>query len=232
MKWLLSHDGPATGADNMALDGSLAVAARNAGAILMRTYTWDPWAISLGKNQPEHDVNTMALAQAGFHLVRRPTGGRAVFHANELTYCAAVATQLVGRGEFYEMIHHLLLDALSGFLEGLGFQPSQPDLRHHYRTQGAMGAVCFSASARTELVWRGRKIVGSAQHVSDGVILQHGSILCGPEHLGIADFLNGGESSELRNSIEQHSISLSEACGRPISPNQVEVVIRSAVEST
>jgi lipoate-protein ligase A len=57
---------------------------------LLRIYGWKPWAISLGKNQIDTSINYQECSIRGIDIVRRPTGGRAVLHANELTYFVTV----------------------------------------------------------------------------------------------------------------------------------------------
>ena len=186
---------------------------------VMRLYTWDPWCVSLGYNQNEDVIDKRLLREHGWDLVRRPTGGRAVLHAEELTYCIAVPQgEGVKPRAVYQQIHEQLLAALQTLVPGLSFEESPTDLRHHYATAGAAAASCFTSSARTEIMFNGRKVVGSAQRTIDGVILQHGSILTGNAHSNIVDVLvaTDEERASVTADIEQSAIALSEAAGRII----------------
>ena len=52
----------------------------------VRLYAWDPPCLSLGYSQSIHDVDQGRLSEKGWGLVRRMTGGKAILHADELTY--------------------------------------------------------------------------------------------------------------------------------------------------
>ncbi len=191
---------------------------------LWRLYTWDPWAVSLGKHQSMDSIDVQAASNLGFDVVHRPTGGRAVLHAEELTYC------VVARGkpnEVYETVHQLLHRALSAVLGSeaylLQYSTVGTDFRIHYASGSDLGQACFASSARTEIMSGGRKIVGSAQRVIDGLVLQHGSILCGPAHLNLSQVVNIPDERRLsfRKALERTSVSLSELTHRIVSPGDV-----------
>src|SRR5690606_14878512 len=86
-KWRLIRTQPAAGAWNMAVDEAV-LEAVGQGDVLptLRLYAWNPPCLSLGFAQPVQDVDRAALARLGWELVRRPTGGRAILHTDELTY--------------------------------------------------------------------------------------------------------------------------------------------------
>ena len=85
--WRLLFTAPADGAWNMAVDEAL-LSHANEGeyAATLRLFAWDPACLSLGYAQKASDVDMDALHQRGWTLVRRPTGGRAILHTDELTY--------------------------------------------------------------------------------------------------------------------------------------------------
>jgi lipoyl(octanoyl) transferase len=201
---------------------------------MFRVYGWSPWTVSLGANQRESDILPSALSSAGFGLVRRPTGGRAVLHADELTYCVvAPLPDSMGVQDAYREIHIVLLKALQSLGGGdeLGFQKAQPDFRNFYKSS-AMSVSCFASSARYEIEWRGRKIVGSAQRFSDGVLLQHGSILLGTGHERLADVVKVGEETErerLREFIASHSATMEEVAGKKIAYDDCAEAIYKAL---
>src|SRR4030065_446734 len=86
-EWRLIQTIPAPGAWNMAVDEAILVAA-GSGAVppTLRLYAWDPPCLSLGYAQPYADVDVPRLFERGWQVVRRPTGGRAILHTDELTY--------------------------------------------------------------------------------------------------------------------------------------------------
>jgi lipoate-protein ligase A len=114
-------------------------------------------------------------------LVRRPTGGKAILHVDELTY-SVVAPQDEPRvsGSVVESYRRLSTGLVAG-LEMLGVVDPQAERRAEDRT--ATGPVCFEAPSHYEITFGGRKLVGSAQMRSDGVVLQHGTV---PLHGDIA----------------------------------------------
>jgi len=220
MKVLLEHGRDLSGAENMARDLELLGAVRSGNYdIAFRTYTWKPWCVSLGKHQRLDVINLQALEQRGWDVVHRPTGGRAVLHANELTYCLVVPLSAERTAHIvYERIHTCLLASLQTLVPQLSFERSTTDLQHHYATAGASAVSCFTSSARTEIMAHGRKVVGSAQRVVDGIVLQHGSILCGLGHEQLADVIMGTDEqrSVLRQRMQEQSTTLSEEAGTPV----------------
>lgn len=220
---LAPFEGPLTGAANMRRDLAMwETVHRGDVDVLMRTYTWDPWCVSLGKHQAIDVVDASAVRELGFDVVHRPTGGRAVLHADELTYCLVVRLA-DGRSaqDVYAAAHTLIVNALRQLdLPELSFQDVPTDLRQHYAASGAAGASCFTSSARSEIMARGKKVVGSAQRVMDGIVLQHGSILCGSGHERLAEVLRVADDQRdlVRERLQGGAITLSEVAGRPISP--------------
>lgn len=228
--------GAARGEDNMRLDVELADRVRSgAAAATMRLYTWEPWCVSLGKHQPRSAVVQSDIEARGFDLVHRPTGGRAVLHADEVTYCVCmpVIDSLEAR-RLYAEIHTLLYGALRLLSHELMFAAIDSDLRTHYASSGPMGQACFTSHARSEILWHGRKVVGSAQRVIDGVLLQHGSILCGAGHEQLADVVSATDADreQLRHTITGSSATLSQAAGRTVTAREVLDVIASNVART
>lgn len=192
---------------------------------MLRLYSWKPFAVSLGAHQRESDISRDACERLGVGVVRRPTGGRAIFHANELTYSLAVPLTAINdpqrtAHDIYREVHLLMLRALHSLGAGqLDFEKKQPNFRAHYKS-GNVAMPCFASSARYELLLHGRKVVGSAQKLYGNVVLQHGSVLLGEGHERLADVLNlanAEERSALRQTLLERSATLEEACGRGVS---------------
>jgi lipoate-protein ligase A len=222
--------GAGTAAHNMLIDEQRAHAcAAGEASPLLRLYAWQPWAVSLGANQRETDIDPQRCAERGFDLVRRPTGGRAILHADELTYC--VVTPLADGQtvhDLYRDIHLLLRDALVSLgAIGLDFEKSQPDFRALYKSS-TRSLPCFSSAARYELQWHGRKLVGSAQRRYGTVVLQHGSILLGSGHEQLADVATLASEEErktMRSTLLNQTTTLHEICGRTISYEECSAAI-------
>ena len=204
----------------------------------LRVYGWKPWAISLGYNQSKSDINKEKCSHYGFDIVRRPTGGRAILHANELTYSVVMYADGKSVTEVYSEISKSLVSALQKICPAVSYENSQPNFQALYKKQESI--PCFSASARYEVQVNGRKLVGSAQrrYASENlpdVVLQHGSILLGTEHKLLADVLhleNNSVKDKIMEDIELKTIDLSTAAGRVVSFNEAAEVIRSGFEET
>jgi lipoyl(octanoyl) transferase len=179
--WRLLRTNPAHGAWNMAVDEAVmeAVAAR-ASTPTLRLFAWNPPCLSLGYAQPITDVDLTALADHAWDLVRRPTGGRAILHTDELTYsiCARQDHPLMEGGvlESYRRISLALLAAL----DKLNLQASAEKT---YQSSGGSpnpAAVCFEVPSNYEITVNGLKLIGSAQSRRMEAVLQHGTLpLCG-----------------------------------------------------
>ena len=175
-------DAPAPGADNMARDLALLDAcARGEIRGAIRLSGFKPACLSLGRMQPLDDVDLVACARDGVDVVRRPSGGRAVLHDQEVTYsvvCRSGGPVFGGRVlESCSRIHAAVAAGLATL--GVRTMPrAMPaNLRRGAREVAAV-ADCFARPAAHELLDdRGRKLVGSAQARRAGALLQHGSVL-------------------------------------------------------
>lgn len=175
--WRLVIDSPGHGAWNMAVDEAILEAAgRKDVPPTLRLYGWEPPCLSLGYSQPVADSDQEALRQRGWELVRRPTGGRAILHTDELTY-AVIAPPDEPRvaGSVLES-YRRLSQALLAALRELGL-PATADEEY---TQAAAisrdGAVCFERPSNYEITVNGKKLIGSAQARRWEGVLQHGSL--------------------------------------------------------
>ena len=215
------NSGFSTGEYNMEYDMERVLkCSGNADYPMLRLYGWKPWAVSLGYNQKAVSINTGLCARYGFDIVRRPTGGRAVLHANELTYSFVLPVSKDKTvHEIYRLIHEFLLSNLKKIVPDLGFFRKQVDLNNFYKSSD-MSVSCFASSAKYEIEYNGRKLVGSAQRLFGNTLLQHGSILIGSGHELLADvsnFKTGEDRERLKKLILQQSINLEEASARKLS---------------
>lgn len=188
---ITSFDGPFShtpqalrGSLNMAIDQALLESVQAGGRPVLRFYRWTPACLSLGRNQPAR-VQRVLLGQQGIDLVRRPTGGLAVLHDQELTYAVAVRAAEIGSPRStYQSINRGLRRGLAAL--GTAAVPTAED--SSARAFAASGS-CFAAAAPGELVAQGGKLIGSAQRYEARSILQHGSILlAGDQSLAMRAF--------------------------------------------
>jgi len=209
------------GSENMRRDIALAeqLIQSSSERLLIRFYMWEPWCISLGANQSEDDIDQERACTDGIELVRRPTGGRAILHARELTYALALRLQDgLSHAHVYRFWHEWLCRALSRILgtTELVYARSQPDFPLLFQ-RAPTRWLCFASSARYELHWRGRKLLGSAQRLYGDVLLQHGSLLVGQGHERLPYYLRGCPDPErLAHLLRQRSATCSDIAGHPI----------------
>ena len=240
MNWRFLDTKENTGVFNMQCDEQLARALVNgSGSSTVRLFRWKPWAISLGFNQDITKIDRARCAADGVDVVHRPTGGRAVFHAEELTYSVAMKAEAKSILEIYNHISTALVHGLHLFGVDATLNRSQPDLREHYKNSSSI--PCFTASARYEIEWRGKKLVGSAQRrfrnheTGEEIVLQHGSILTGPAHKRLVDYLvlpDEGTRDHLARELEEKTTDLSATQNQPVDLDHLALCIRRGFERT
>jgi lipoyl(octanoyl) transferase len=203
------------GWQNMAIDQAMLERA-GAGERWLRLYRWAPHCLSFGRHEPAlRRYDRPKIGELGLDVVRRPTGGRAVWHAEELTYALAVpGGALGGLRQAYEEIHRLLLAAL----RRLGARAEMAPVR---RTAGIDAGSCFASPAGGEIMIGGRKVVGSAQLREGAGLLQHGSILLSGLQGTVHDVTLGGGPPDL-------SVGLAEAIGHSPDLGEVAETVASA----
>jgi lipoyl(octanoyl) transferase len=203
----------------MALDLALLERAARSGECWLRLYTWWPHCLSFGRHEPaERRYDRGKIEQAGLSVVRRPTGGRAVWHARELTYAIAAPVDVLGDlRTAYREIHRMLAGALSR----LGVQVAPADAGHSSRLDAG---ACFSRPAGGELMCQGRKVVGSAQLRERGALLQHGSILLGDDQRAVGAFTRGESPAD-------GSSPLGELLGHEVTAEEMALAVTDAARA-
>jgi lipoate-protein ligase A len=168
-------DSSARGAWNMAVDESLLEhVGRGESLPTLRLYAWQPACLSLGYAQPFADVDTVRLSERGWDVVRRPTGGRAILHTDELTYSiTAPLDEPRVAGTVLES-YNRLAQALLAAVKSLDVPV---EMKEHKRGQeAAQGPVCFEVPSAFEITVNGKKLIGSAQARRKEGVLQHGTL--------------------------------------------------------
>jgi len=220
--WRLIITSPSRGAWNMAVDEALLQTANlKPNTPTLRLYSWYPYALSLGHAQSFEDIDQSRIEARGWDIVRRPTGGRAILHADELTYALIwhEEYQFLSGGvlESYRKIS----DALIQGLQILGVN-AKSTLKEIPAAEINKEAVCFQHPSDYEITHDGKKIIGSAQARRKGNILQHGAIPLHGDITRIIDVLNYPNPDRRENAkskLSERAITLSDAVGRRITWN-------------
>ena len=174
MKFVVWSDlAPRPGTEQMAIDHALLELAAADGIPVLRLYRWECDTISFGTNEAALATWDRArLESAGPPCVRRPTGGRAVWHASDdLTYSVVGPIGALGElQQAYRAIHERIAVAFTtlGLAAHLAPRP--------HRLPGLRPGACFDVAVGGEVLINGRKVVGSAQVAQAGAMLQHGAI--------------------------------------------------------
>lgn len=218
--WRLLNTGYKTGPENMAIDEAIQRAhGRGEVPPTLRFYGWQPASVTIGYFQSmAGEVNLEAVRAGGWGAVRRQTGGRMIFHHEELTYSVAIREGLLPGG-----VVDTYRELSAGLLEGLKNLGAQPELSGESEdprraNPGGFNTACFDAPSAYELTIGGKKVAGSAQTRGHGVILQHGSI---PFHLDVDllfSLLNAPAErlERLKERFRSKAMALDEALGRPV----------------
>jgi lipoate-protein ligase A len=154
----LLDTGSGRGAYNMALDEALLETVASGGVPVLRFYAWSPPAVSIGYFQGlEEEVNLEACGRRGIDVVRRISGGGAVFHDAEITYSLIMPVR-----------HPLAGDSIMGSYERLCSGVT-----------AGLGLLGIDAAFApiNDIVARGGKVSGNAQTRRQGCVLQHGTVL-------------------------------------------------------
>lgn len=220
----------------MALDMAMTEAAA-CGAVppTLRLYQWCPWAISLGYHQSGQDIDVQRCRADHIDVVLRPTGGRAILHANEITYAVALPPSSRYFSDDVLSVYEIISRALIRALESLGLhvdferaKKAPQDL-----TRGDLSTLCYASSVQYEISIAGRKLVGSAQRRIHGSALQHGSILIGAEHLHITKYLSAKSESwrdRVRHYMQKNTISLNQVSDLNINYNLLASALKSGFQ--
>jgi lipoyl(octanoyl) transferase len=200
----------------------------------LRVYAWEPACLSLGYAQHETDVDRERLQSNGWDLVRRPTGGRAVLHVDELTYSVMGPLddpRLAGTVlESYNRLAAALVQALS--LLGL-----RVEVQEHEAGKPASredNPVCFEMPSTYEITVGGKKLVGSAQARRREGVLQHGSLpLTGDLRRILQALVFPSEEARARAGVRllERATTVEIALGKPVSWGQAAEALINAFQS-
>ncbi len=239
MSWEFIQDGLCEGEANMAADRALLKAMESAPTSpVLRLYGWSRPTLSVGYSQNElPDVDRELCQKFKVPIVQRPTGGQAVLHDRELTYCVVAPiphpqfpSQLRGA---YERVALALLAGLKELgVDGASMAKNRP--KHDKLGAANRSPICFANAGYFEIVWNGKKMIGSAQKRTRRAFLQHGSI---PLELN-REFMNSlfveGNGLSSRQALERlnnSTVSLSEALGEKVDFQEAALGFKEGFEN-
>jgi lipoate-protein ligase A len=156
----------------MALDAAMADWARERGTTGLRLYTWAPACVSIGRHEStDRRLDRAALDDLGVQSVRRPTGGRAVWHEHDLTFSFATPVHSTATARaWHDRLHQCIAAALQAIGIGAVLAPAG-------EVPGLEAGACFAHAVGGEVLVDDLKVVGSAQLVERGTLLHQGTIL-------------------------------------------------------
>ncbi len=215
-QWRLLRHAPASGTRNMAVDDAiLELARKGAAPPTLRLYDWAPGTLTLGLGQPLADVDAGRLAANGWGMVRRPTGGRAILHIDELTYSVIGPNDEPRLAGGVLESYRRISSALMRSLKVLGLRVEQQT--GHQLPGADLGPVCFEVPSDYEITLGGKKLIGSAQARRKGGVLQHGSLPLYGDIARITEALvyaSDAERSESAARVRQRAATAEEGLGR------------------
>lgn len=225
--WRLLDSGELPGSLNMAVDEALLqLHARGASPPTLRFSQWKPAAVSLGYFQKKHSLDPAACRRFGIDIVRRITGGRAVLHQHELTY-SVIAGAREGIPISLTTAYRLISGGLLGAFRSLGIDAElgQENIRVPQED------VCFLRCAVGDIIYRGKKFVGSAQTWLGTSLLQHGSIVLAPQNETWTKILMRANMprEELLSFLDLRTASLREILLREVQAGELKAAIRKGM---
>ncbi|GAB4165056.1 MAG: lipoate--protein ligase family protein [Candidatus Promineifilaceae bacterium] len=227
--WRVLYTGLQDGATNMAIDEAI-LEAVNAGSSLptLRFYGWNPACLSLGYGQEWDVADLEACAAYGWDVVRRPTGGRAILHVDELTYSvAAPETEPRVQGGILES-YKRLSEALLAGLQLMGLEPTRA--KPYYSDQGPLGPACFDGPSNYEITMGQMKLLGSAQARRRGMVLQHGTLPLYGDITRIAEALafdTPGQRTATRLRLHYRATTVLQSLGRRVEIEEAAKFMRA-----
>ena len=219
MIWRLLHYRSGDAFENMALDEAVfRETVRNNRPPTLRFYGWRSPAVSIGYFQKlENEIHADRCRASGVDIVRRITGGKAVYHRDEVTYAltagrsASLFPDDISRT--YEIISRCLARGLSFLGINARMAKADPGAALHTRRE----SCCFSVPFGSELLVEGRKICGSAQTRTQGGFLQHGSLLMRFDPVETAALMGPLQDTDAAATLRSRVAAVNQVLSAPVS---------------
>jgi lipoate-protein ligase A len=208
--------------ENMAIDEAIFLeTCRDKKPPTIRFYGSSPYAISIGYFQDaEKDLNIEKCRRQGIDIARRITGGKAVYHFNELTYSIAACEQEKKFPSDVAGTYEIISQCIARGLRCLGIKAILASDRQN-QAKEEMNSCCFSTPAKSELLVNGRKICGSAQVRKREGFLQHGLLLLDTNPEKMADFLFPASTPERVEKLKKTVAAVNEETVHPVNKQEI-----------
>lgn len=237
-EWHLNIDGLQTAEENMAEDSAL-LADCEQGFIppTLRLYGWSEPAITLGYSQnAEAELDGDRCRELDIAVVRRPTGGRALLHYNELTYAVVAPVTLSPFNRGLKATFGAIGEALLSGLKRLGVQGDLNTRKERPASSGfKRSPACFVSLNQCEITVDGKKLVGSAQKRTAKAFLQHGSVIIESDHelfTSLLQFDDERQRSETRQRLLDATTGLNRVCGRELTFEEISAALWGGFRKT
>jgi lipoate-protein ligase A len=198
----------------------------------LRVYQWDPPAVSLGYSQSEQLIDVEKCLVAGLNVVRRITGGGAVLHSEEITYCFVVRRELLNRSLWPRQFARLVGAAVVRGLREVGVVAVLSSGGEGAETRDGSSPLCFTLATENEVAVQGQKLAGCAHKFTKQAYFSHGSIMLGNSHARIVEFLKFKNTKADSLRVREGCISLSEVMEELPSPESVGEGLRRGFETS
>jgi lipoyl(octanoyl) transferase len=215
---------------NMAVDVAILDShLKGAAPATLRLYEFSPPAVSLGYAQKISKASLQRLHEQGYDVVRRPTGGRAVLHQNDLTYSFIAPVRSTTFSGDQPALSQSVVTAHKEICQALIYTFAQFGIELELgRSQSNYHGLedCFEATTTADLHFQGRKVVGSAQLRRRSALLQHGSIVLKASPLILSELLNEPKQECARPETKRPG-ALFEIAGRDITASEFNQAFKS-----
>ena len=143
-----------------------------------RVYSWSPPALSIGRFQnPSKEIDLERCNRDNLTLIRRITGGGALYHADELTYSIVCSIEQIPETVSVKDSFRVLTGFLLDFYHALGLNAAYAvDAVSNTGQLGGRTSFCYAGKETFDILVDGRKMGGNAQRRLKNIVFQHGSI--------------------------------------------------------
>ena len=202
----------------------------------VRLYGWSEPAITIGYSQnAEAELDLERCRELGIAIVRRPTGGRALLHAHELTYAVVAPVSLVPFNQGLKATFQAVSEALLAGLQGLGIQGGINTSKERSAPGVARSPACFASLNHCEITVDGKKLIGSAQKRTSKAFLQHGSLIIESDHglfTSVLKFKSEIERVALQERLMRSTTTLNQICDRQFSFEEINAALQEGFRKT
>lgn len=230
-RWRFINSGKRKPYENMAMDEAILFGVINKNTPpAIRVYDWDPPTVSFGYHQKiQEHILIDKIRECGFGIVRRPTGGRAVLHYDEVTYAVITRTDGIFSGSIldsYQKIGKVLLSTL----HDINIDATMHDVMPSEKDQRTWVNPCFTSASKYEINVGGKKIIGSAQIRKGNALLQHGSILFNHNQELMAELIptkNTKEKQTIRKLLSRKTIAVNDIIKKPLTFDEFVTILKT-----